>query len=235
MRTFLSLAFALAVATASAQSPTDEARRQQAVQQVFDAQAQGAASAVRAGDEDMSCEALQAEIVAIAQSPAMQNFAQGFGAQAQADLAKIEQAQAAAAEEQARAPRRGVFRSMVQGAATAFTPGLGQAAASAQQAAAIAQNAQLEAETNRNVEAILGQAGNVAAMAGPAMRGQRVFELAQARNCAWLQGGAPPGAIPPGAIPSSGLPPGAVPPGLALPPQPGSALPPQPGSAPPSR
>ncbi|HET8698097.1 MAG TPA: response regulator, partial [Gammaproteobacteria bacterium] len=80
----------------------------------------------------------------------------------------------------------------------------------------------------RNVEALLGQSGNVAAMAGPAMRGQRLLELAQARDCAWLKDGGA-GALPPGAPPQPGSAPplpGAVPRGLSLPPQPGSAPPP---------
>jgi hypothetical protein len=223
MRTVLALASIFAAAAASAQSAADTARHEAAAQQIIDAQAQAEANAVRPGDENLSCEALQAEMMALAQSPEMQTFAQGFGAQAQADLASLEQAQAAA-EEQTRTARRGVFRSMVQGAATAVTPGADQAAARAQQAASRAQAAQIEAQTNQNLERILGQSDNIAAMAGPAMRGQRVFELAEARDCAWVKEGAmPPGALPPGAMPPGAFPPGSAPPGLTLPPQPGSA------------
>ncbi len=229
MRTVLVVFGALAAVSASAQRSPDLSRQQQAAQEITDAQAAGAAAAVRPGDEDLSCEALQTEMVAIAQSPAMQNFAQGFGAQAQADLDKLNEAQAEA-EEQTKSARKGIFRGIVRGAATAVTPGADKVAARAQQAAAIAQNAELQAETNRNIEGILGQSGNVAAMAGPAMRGQRLLELAQARDCAWLKDGGA-GALPPGALPpqpGSAPPlPGAVPPGLSLPPQPQAAPPSQ--------
>jgi hypothetical protein len=227
MRTILMLASIFAASAAIAQSAANRAREEQTVKQIEEAQALAEANAVRPGDENLSCEALQAEMMALAQSPEMQAFAQGFGAQAQADLAGLQQAQTAA-EEQTRNARRGIFRSMAQGVASAVTPGADQAAARAQQAASKAQSAQIEAQTNQNLERILGQSDNIAAMAGPAMRGRRVFELAEARDCAWLkEGGMPPGAFPPGSAP----------PGLALPPQPGSAppglsLPPQPGSAP---
>jgi hypothetical protein len=228
MRIVLVVVCALAAASASAQRSRDLAREQraaQAAQELADAEAAGAAAAVRPGDEDLSCEALQTEMVAIAQSPAMQNFAQGFGAQAQADFDKLNEAQAAA-EEQTKSARKGILRGMVLGAATAVTPGADKVAARAQQAASMAQSAQRQAEANRNVDALLGQSGNVAAMAGPAMRGQRLIELAEARDCAWLKDGGA-GALPPGALPPQpGSAPGALPPGLSLPPQPGSAPPP---------
>ena len=115
MRTVLVVFGALAAVSASAQRSPDLSRQQRAAQETTDAQAAGAAAAVRPGDEDLSCEALQTEMVAIAQSPAMQNFAQGFGAQAQADLDKLNEAQAAA-EEQTKSARKGIFRGIVRGA-----------------------------------------------------------------------------------------------------------------------
>ncbi len=166
---------------------------------------------MRPGDEELSCEALQAEMVAIAQSPEIQGLA-AFGQQAQADLAAAQQAQAAAAQSQRARPR--MFRQMVQGAASGVVPGLDRGAAAVQQAAAMAQASQAAAQTNANLERLAAIGEQSALMAGPALRGQRVIELAHARNCAWIQaGGMPPGAVPPG-IPAGAVPPGAVPPGI---------------------
>jgi hypothetical protein len=202
------ISFASLVVVASAASAQNPPSQQDIAQQVIDAQALGTANAVRPGDEDLSCEALQAEIVAIAQSPEMQAFAQSAGQQAHADLAQIQQAQAEA--QQAQQARPGLFRQMVRGAATGVIPGVGQGAAAAQQAEAMARNAEVQAQAEQNVQQIAALGGQAAAMAGPAMRGQRVFELARARDCAWVEeGGLPPGALPPGAVPPSVSPPSA--------------------------
>jgi hypothetical protein len=232
MKTVLLVPFVFSTFTAAAQN--DLAAQQQALaDQIAAAQAAGEANASRPGDESLSCEALQAELVAIAQSPEMQAFVQTAGAQAQSQLDQLNEAQAA--QQAAAGPRPRLFRQMVQGAASGVVPGLGQAAARAQQAESIAQNAAVQQQTLQNQQAILALGGQTAAMAGPAMRGQRVMELAQARDCAWVkEGGAlPPGALPPGALPPGALPPGALPPG-ALPP---GALPPgalPPGALPPA-
>jgi hypothetical protein len=69
------------------------------------------------------------------------------------------------------------------------------------------------------VQRVADMGAQAAAMAGPAMRGERVLELAKARDCAWakegggMPAGAVPGAIPPGAFPPGAVPPGALPPG----------------------
>jgi hypothetical protein len=226
MKTALLVLSCFAAGAASAQNDDLAAQQQAVANQLAAAQAAAEANASRPGDEDLSCEALQAEMVAIAQSPEMQAFVQTAGAQAQADLAEINAAQAA--QQQASASRPGLFRQMVQGAAAGVVPGVGQAQAQAQQAAAIAQAAEAQERARQNQQSMLALGGQVATIAGPAMRGQRVMELAQARDCAWLEegGGLAPGALPPGALPPGALPPGALPPG-ALPP---GALPP--GSAP---
>ncbi|HEX5049570.1 MAG TPA: hypothetical protein VFX89_20830 [Gammaproteobacteria bacterium] len=144
MRAFLLLASAFALSPAGAQSPADQA--QQAPQKILDAQARGAASVVRPGDDKMTCEALQAEVFAIARSEA----------------------------------------------------------------------------------------------AGPAMRGQYLFELAQARKCAWLrEGGAPAVGGPPAAAHAAPPPavqaasPGVVQPGSSRRVPPGGTPPPTPGPEPP--
>ena len=203
--------FVSLVLASAAASPQDTNQRLDAAgRALLEAQAQAEANAARPGDDELSCEALQAEMVAIAQSPEMQAFG-AFAQQGQADLAAVQEAQAAAEEASRSRPR--LFRQMVQGAASGVVPGLGRGAAAAQQAAAAAQAEQQAAQTNANLERIAGLGEQAALTVGPAMRGQRVMELARARNCEWIQeGGAPPGALPPG--PATGFPAGAVPPGI---------------------
>jgi hypothetical protein len=205
MRALLFVSLAFGSATASAQQPADVSRQREAAQQLIDAQAEAAANAARPGDEDLSCEALQAEIVAIAQGSEMQAFAQGFGQQAAADLASVQEAQQAQQEEAARSRPR-LFGQMVRGMATGVVPGADRGAAAAQQAAAMAQAAQAQAQAAQHIERMTAMSQQAGALAGPAMRGERVFELARARNCAWVeQGGAAPGA--PGAVPAGAAPP----------------------------
>ena len=232
MRTVLLVPFLSVALAAAAQNDNLATQGQGLADQITAAQAAAEANAVRPGDENLSCEALQAEMGAIAQSPEMLAFAQSAGGQAQANMAQISAAQAA--QQAAAASRPGMARQIAQGVVSGVVPGVGNAAAQAQQAAAMAQAAQQQQQTLQNQQAILGLGGQIANIAGPAMRGQRVYELAQARDCAWSKdgGGLPPGAAPPGAFPPGALPPGALPPG-ALPP---GALPPgalPPGAVPP--
>jgi hypothetical protein len=199
MRTLLLLSLASFASMGSAQQPVD-ARIEDAARQVADAQAEAEASAIRPGDEDLSCEALQAEMVSISQ--AMQPLLEGPAQQFAADLSKLEEAQA---EAEAQAPPRPRFGQIARGLATGVVPGMDRANAAAQQAQSIAQAEQARAETNENLEKVAALSEGTAAMAGPAMRGQRVLELAEGRNCAWLQeGGGPPGAFPPGSVPPGG-------------------------------
>ncbi len=203
MRASLVLCLACSVGSALAQETAPSADALQ--QQLLEAQAAAEAGAARPGDEDLSCEALQAEMVSIAQAMGQDPALQSMAAQAQADLAKIQDGQQAAeAQAQGARPR---FGQMVRGLATGVVPGADRANAAAQQAAAIAQAQQAQARANENQQRIATMSQGAAALAGPAMRGQRVFELAEARSCAWLQegGGAAPGGFAPGA-PPSGLP-----------------------------
>jgi hypothetical protein len=168
-------------------------------QQLLESQAQAAASAARPGDENLSCEALQTELFAITQSPEMQAFTQQMGARAQTDLDKLRQVQ----EQQTAVPKPGIARALVQGVVTSAIPGLGRAAAQAQEAQQAAQAAQMQVEAERNIQSMAAQTSQISAMMGPMMRGQHVMELAQARGCAWLQ---QPGAAPSAASPIQGIP-----------------------------
>ncbi len=166
---------------ARAESAANTARANDAHQQLGGAEAEAAASAARPGDDALSCEALKTEFLAISQDPQMGAFVQANGAQAQEKIEQLNQAQ----EAQAAQPRQGVLRSIVQGAASAVVPGLGQGAAMAQQTAQAAQAAQGQVQAQKNMQSMLGQTGQVSAMIGPLMRGQHLMGLAQARKCDW--------------------------------------------------
>jgi hypothetical protein len=194
MRTslWLCLACSTGVVGQEPAAPSPEAMQQQ----LLAAQAAAQASASRPGDDALSCEALQAEMVSIAQAMQQDPALQSMAVQAQADLAKMQEAQQGAeAQAQASGPR---FGQMVRGMAAGVIPGADRANAAAQQAAAAAQAQQAQAQASENLQRMSAMSQGAAALAGPAMRGQRVIELAQARSCAWLQegGGAPPPGAP---------------------------------------
>jgi hypothetical protein len=183
MRALVLLAFVFGTSQLLAQKPDDQAAQAKASQeQLLAAQAQGAASATRPGDDELSCEALQMEFLAITQNPQLLASIQAGGAEAQAQLDQLNQVQ----EAQAAVKRPGIFRTMVQGAASSVVPGAGQAAARAQQAAQAAQAAQMQVQAEKNVQSMQAQGAQLSASAGPMMRGQHLMELAQARKCEWM-------------------------------------------------
>lgn len=131
------------------------------------------AGAIRPGDESLSCEALESELVATVKQPALQSYVAKSGAAAQEQLAAMNAASAGIATQSALT----LFSSVVPGGAWA---GLGAAAAQAQ-----AQQAQAAT----NIQQRMQEAQEVMGIMPYIMRGQRVIELAQARNCAWLREG----------------------------------------------
>ena len=190
------VALILGAGIAYAQGPADVSPQRDAAQQLAEAQAAAAANAARPGDQDLSCDALQAELVTTAQSTEMQGFAQSAGQQAEADLAAVDAAQKAEQEEAGRSRPR--FGQMMRGMATGMVPGADRGAAAAQQAAAMAQAAAAQARGAERLAQMNATAGQAAGMAGSAMRGVRLIELGRAKNCDWAQdAGVPPGAIPP--------------------------------------
>ncbi|MFN2400233.1 MAG: hypothetical protein ABR543_16585 [Gemmatimonadaceae bacterium] len=131
------------------------------------------AGAHRPGDESLSCEALESELVAAAKDPALQSYVAKMGAVAQEKLGALNAASKVMAAQSAVT----VFSSIVPGGAWA-----GQAAAAAQLPAQQAQAA-------RNIQEAMQQAQEMMPVMPQLMRGQRVIELAQARDCAWLREG----------------------------------------------
>jgi hypothetical protein len=193
MRAVFLVALALAASSSFAQKHDRDGEQAKAAhEELLAAQGQGAENAARPGDETLGCEQLQTEFLAITRNPETLAFLQEGAADAQAQLDQLNQAQQQAQGE----ARRGIGRAFVQGAVTTAVPILGRGAARAQQAAQAAQNAQLQAQAEKNVQSVLGKTDQLAGMVGPMMRGQHIMELAQARNCAWLQEAAEP---PPGA------------------------------------
>jgi hypothetical protein len=128
------------------------------------------AAAVRPGDEALDCEALEGELVAVARDPALQAHVSRSGAIAQEKIDAMNGMAAAAAAQTALT----IFSAVVPGGAW-----LGQAAAAAQLPAQQAQAA-------HNLEQSVQQARDLMTVMPQILRGQRVIELAQARECAWL-------------------------------------------------
>lgn len=131
------------------------------------------AGALRPGDESLSCEALATELVAVAKDTTLQSYVAKRGGEAQEKIAKLN----AMAKEVAAPSALTLFSSIVPGAAWA-----GQAAAAAQMPAQRAQAA-------RNVQQVMQQAQEMMPIMPQLMRGQRVIELARARDCAWSRAG----------------------------------------------
>jgi hypothetical protein len=139
------------------------------------AQAEAQAQAVRPGDEELSCDALQAEMVATMQDPAVQAHLAQSGAWAQGQLD-------AAGEVRSRMMgQMGV--NIFLGLASSFIPGAGYAQMAAQRAMAARQQAQAE----QNMAGMMQMSEGMMTIMPQIMRGQRVYELAQAKQCEFLQ------------------------------------------------
>ncbi len=128
-------------------------------------------AAYRPGDESLSCEKLESELVVVVKDPALQSHVAKSGAVAQEKIAAMN----AASQNMAAQSALTIFSSIVPGGAWA-----GQAAAAAQLPAQ-------RMQTARNIEQAMLQAQEMIGVMPQIMRGQRVLELAQARDCAWLR------------------------------------------------
>jgi hypothetical protein len=133
------------------------------------------AEANRLGDESLSCEALETELVTSAKQPAVQSYVTKSGAAAQEKASGMN----AASSQMATQSALTLFSSIVPGGAWA-----GQAVGAAQAQAQ-------QAEAASNIQQRMQQAQELMGIMPHLMRGQRVIELAQARNCGWLQEGPP--------------------------------------------
>lgn len=133
------------------------------------------AQASRPGDEQLSCDQLQNEIVTTMQDPAVQAAVAANGADGQARMDEMN-----AASGQVRAQMGvGIF----MGLASSFIPGLGYAQMAQQQAMAVQQQRQAD----QHMAQMMAMAERMTPIMPQMMRGQRVYELAQAKQCAFIE------------------------------------------------
>jgi hypothetical protein len=158
------------------------------------AMADAQAKAARPGDNALTCDAIQNEMVTSMRDPAVTATATKMGTWASDQQRKLDEASGAAKGAMAGQMAMG----LASGIASMFVPGLDMFTGRAQAAAAQAQAAQASAEAARNVQQLEERMNDMIPILPQMMRGQRLVELAQVQKCAWLAG-APPGADPSGA------------------------------------
>jgi hypothetical protein len=170
----LALSFALAVQPAAAQNNEDMYARMNA------AMAEAQAQAVRPGDEQLTCDQLQAEMVTTVQDPALQGVIAEQGAFAQQQMEQMNQARGRAQAQ--------IGVSIFMSLAGSFIPGMGYAQMAQQQAMA----AQQQRQAAQNMAQMNAMAEQMTTIMPQMMRGQRITQLAQAQQCAFLQAPAAP-------------------------------------------
>jgi hypothetical protein len=139
-------------------------------QKLADAMERAQREAVRAGDENLDCAALEQQLVAAVNAPSVQDHVARSGDQAQRDMART---------------RPDTGRMTGQAAMTAFAS-LVPGGAWAGLAASMGQAAGMQAQAAQNVQQRMQQSNEMVAILPQMLRGQRVIELAQARTCEWL-------------------------------------------------
>jgi type II secretory pathway pseudopilin PulG len=187
------------------QPQAQQQQQMQQMQKLQTAMADAQTKAIRPGDAAMNCDALQNELQAAALDPAVQNVAKENGVVAKEKLDEIEKGTAEAKAAAATQIATGIF----SGLASALVPGAGLVTGRAQQAAARAEAAQAQAQTAKNLQDMNAMMDRTILILPQMMRGQRMMELAYAKQCPWIMGAIPPGTTP-FAAPSS-LPPGGNP------------------------
>ena len=138
------------------------------------AQASAQAAAVHPGDEALSCEALQAEMQAVMNEPAVKAAIAENGATAQAQMDKAKAAQTDAVA--------GAVGTTALGVASSFVPGLSWFS----QGAMMAQQAGMAAQMKESNRTMTQMSANMTSIMPQMMRGQRIYELASAKRCAFL-------------------------------------------------
>lgn len=133
------------------------------------------AQAARPGDEQLSCDQLQSEMVTTMQDPDVQTAIAANGADAQAQMERMNSARG---QMQA---QMGV--SLFMGIAGSFIPGLGYAQMAQQQMMA----AQQQRQARQNMAQMAAMGERMALVMPQMMRGQRVYELAQGQHCAFIE------------------------------------------------
>jgi hypothetical protein len=171
----VALSFALAPLAAAQEQDYDAMAAQ-----MEQAQAAAQAQAQRPGDEELTCEQLETEMYTTMQDPQVQSVVAANGAEAQA---RMDEMNAAAGRQRAM-----MAANMFMGIASAFIPGLGYAQMAQQQAMAAQQQRQAQQHMSQMME--MGQ--RMQTIMPQMMRGQRIYELGQARQCAFVEQQPPP-------------------------------------------
>jgi hypothetical protein len=137
--------------------------------------ADGQAQAQRPGDDQLTCDQLQTEMVATMLDPTVQSAIAANGADAQAQL---DQMNAARGRAQAQ-----MGMSIFMGFLGSFIPGFGYAQMAQQQA----EFAQQQRQAQQSMAQMAQMGERMMTIMPQMMRGQRVYELAQAQQCAFLE------------------------------------------------
>lgn len=175
MRTFVStIAITAALALTPALAQNYQAMEAQ-VAQMEQAMAAAQAAAIRPDDEGLTCEQLESEIVTTMQDPAVQSVIAENGAYGEEQMARMREAQGRA--------RAQMATSMFMGIASSFIPGLGYAQMAQQQM----QIAQAQRNQQRSMAEMMELSQRMSTIMPQLMRGQRVYELGQAKQCAFTQ------------------------------------------------
>jgi len=172
MRTLVSmLAISAVLALTPAFAQDYEAMAVQMEQSMADAQAQ----ALRPGDEQLTCEQLETEMATTMQDPQVQAAVAQNGAYGQEQM---DQMNALAGRARAQ-----MATSMFMGLASAFIPGLGYAQMAQQQMMA----AQQQRQAQQHMAQMMEMAQRMQTIMPQMMRGQRIYELGQSKQCAFVQ------------------------------------------------
>ena len=169
------IAVVLASAPLSAQvaQPDIPADYQRLLAQYNEAQA----TAQRPGDDKLSCDELEQQIVAVANDPTMQAFAASPAAAAQADAGAIRRTRTAMATRTLATAAASIAAALLPGGNMVNMPAMTAAAADGlvQQA----QAAQRMQARTRRIEELLKLLPQL-------IRGQRLTAIAMSRNCEWM-------------------------------------------------
>ena len=168
----LALSLALSASPfAFAQAPTMESSSAD----LQAAQAQAQADAIHPGDDDLTCDQIQAEMATTMNSQEVRTNTAEMGETARAQQQRAHDMQGQMAAQ--------VGVGMVTGVISSFVPGAGYA----QQAIVAAQMRQQQAQAAQGQQEMSGMMGNMSAMMPQMMRGQRLYQLADAKHCEFMQ------------------------------------------------
>jgi len=157
----ISVALALFAGSAWAQG--------QDYQAMAKAMEQAQADAAKPGDEKLSCEQLEEQLISLTQNPEFQSHVETAGAEAQKQQAAMNVAKGQIAMQ--------TFRTVIM----ATVPGGAMPGMASAQSQAMAQGAQSMEQAKQRME----QAQKMMGILPMLMRGQRVIELASGKKCEW--------------------------------------------------